>query len=263
VTPRNLHEQIPRRGNGDEIDRLTDVFNAMSTRLDQSFQRTRDFTLHASHELKTPLTVMQGELEAACHADDLGDEPRDRIVSQLDEVQRLAKIVDGLSLLTKADAGQVALTQAPVRFDDLVREAVEDGQHLGAASRIQVTLDRCDPVTVFGDRHRLRQLLLNLADNAVKYNEPDGRVTLSLRALDDHAELVVTNTGPDLSRDLLPKVFERFFRGDASHNSAVDGSGLGLAIVQWIVGAHGGSVQFDSAVGALTTVTVRLPAVGS
>ena len=104
---RNLHEQIPRTGNGDEIDRLTDVFNATSTRLDQSFQRIREFTLHASHELKTPLTVMQGELEAACRLDDLGDDQRDRILSQLDEVQRLAKIVDGLSLLTKADAGQV------------------------------------------------------------------------------------------------------------------------------------------------------------
>ena len=105
IHDRNLHEQLPRTGNGDELDRLTQVFNDMTARLDQSFQRIREFTLHASHELKTPLTVMQGELETACREENLTETQRDRVLSQLDEVQRLAKIVDGLSLLTKADAG--------------------------------------------------------------------------------------------------------------------------------------------------------------
>ena len=256
---RNLHEQLPRSGNGDELDRLTEVFNAMTTRLDQSFQRIREFTLHASHELKTPLTVMQGEIETACSEESLTEAQRDRLLSQLDEIQRLAKIVDGLSLLTKADAGQVSLALEPVRFDDLVREAVEDAQHLGQHQGIQVTLAACEPVTVRGDRHRLRQLLLNLADNAVKHNEARGQVTFSLRRAGTDAEFVIANTGPGLSRELQPKVFDRFFRGDASHSSAVEGSGLGLSIVHWIVQAHGGSVRFESDTGALTTVTVRLP----
>lgn len=257
----NLRQQLPRSGNGDELDRLTEVFNAMTARLDQSFQRIREFTLHASHELKTPLTVMQGEIETACREESLTDVQRDRLLSQLDEVQRLAAIVDGLSLLTKADAGQVSLALDPVQLDELVREAVEDVQHLGQSESLEVTLTACEPVVVGGDRHRLRQLLLNLADNAVKYNAPHGRVTVSLRRLGPEAELVVTNTGPGLPRELQQRVFERFFRGDVSHGSAVEGSGLGLSIVEWIARAHGGSVQFESGVGALTTVTVRLPAV--
>jgi signal transduction histidine kinase len=257
----NLRQQLPRSGNGDELDRLTEVFNAMTSRLDQSFQRIREFTLHASHELKTPLTVMQGEIETACREESLTDVQRERLHSQLDEVQRLAAIVDGLSLLTKADAGQVSLALDPVQLDELVREAVEDVQHLGQSVSLEVTLMACEPVIVRGDRHRLRQLLLNLADNAVKYNEPHGRVTVSLRREGPHAELAIANTGPGLPPELQLRVFERFFRGDASHGSAVEGSGLGLSIVEWISRAHGGSVQFESGVGALTTVTVRLPAV--
>jgi len=257
----NLRQELPRSGNGDELDRLTEVFNAMTARLDQSFQRIREFTLHASHELKTPLTVMQGEIETACREESLTDDQRDRLLSQLDEVQRLAKIVDGLSLLTKADAGQVSLALDAVQLDDLVREAVEDVQHLGQSESLAVTLTACEPVVVRGDRHRLRQLLLNLADNAVKYNEPHGRVTLSLRRVGTEAELVITNTGPGLPRELQMRVFERFFRGDASHSSAVEGSGLGLSIVEWIARAHGGSVLFESGAGTLTTVTVRLPVV--
>jgi signal transduction histidine kinase len=258
---RNLRQELPRSGNGDELDRLTEVFNAMTARLDHSFQRIREFTLHASHELKTPLTVMQGEIETACREESLTDDQRDRLLSQLDEVQRLATIVDGLALLTKADAGLVSLTLDSVQLDDLVREAVEDVQHLGQSESLAVTLAACEPVVVRGDRHRLRQLLLNLADNAVKYNEPHGRVTLSLRRVGTEAELVFTNTGPGLPRELQMRVFERFFRGDASHSSAVEGSGLGLSIVEWIARAHGGSVLFESGASTLTTVTVRLPAV--
>ena len=184
IHERNLHERLPRTGNGDELDRLTEVFNAMTARLDESFQRIREFTLHASHELKTPLTVMQGELETAWREETLSDAERERVFSQLDEVQRLAKIVDGLSLLTKADAGQITLALEPVRMHDIVREAVEDAQHLAQGQNVQVGLAACEDVSVRGDRHRLRQLLLNLTDNAIKYNRPDGTVTLSLRRVD-------------------------------------------------------------------------------
>jgi len=261
TTDRNLRERLPRTGNGDELDRLTEVFNAMTARLDESFQRIRDFTLHASHELKTPLTVMQGEIETACRDEALTEAHRERLLSQLDEVQRLAKIVDNLSLLTKADAGQVTLSLEPVRLDELVRETVEDLQHLGQGQEIEVTLGACDEVTVLGDRHRLRQLLLNLADNSVKYNERGGQVGVSLHLVGSEAEMVISNTGQGLPPELQDRVFERFFRGDVSHGTAVEGSGLGLSIVQWIVEAHRGSVRFHSDIGALTTVTVRLPAV--
>jgi signal transduction histidine kinase len=257
---RNLHEQLPRTGNGDELDRLTQVFNDMTGRLDQSFQRIRDFTLHASHELKTPLTVMQGELETACREENLTEQQRDQVLSLVDEVQRLATIVDGLSLLTKADAGQVALVMEPVQMDALVRDAVEDARLLGYSDAIQVNLVACEPVTVRGDRHRLRQVLLNLADNAVKYNQLGGAVNVELRGAGAGMALTIENTGPGISAENLPKVFNRFFRGDASHSDAVEGSGLGLSIVQWIVEAHDGAIRIDSRPGGPTTATVHLPA---
>jgi signal transduction histidine kinase len=256
---RNLHQRLPCTGNGDELDRLTEVFNGMTARLDQSFQRIREFTLHASHELKTPLTVMHGELETAWREEALTESQRERLLSQMDEVKRLGTIVDGLSLLTKADAGQVSLALEPVRVDEIVREAVEDAQHLAQGREVQVSLAACEELSVRGDRHRLRQLLLNLTDNAIKYNWPSGTVTIALRGVGDFAELAIANTGPGIPPELQARVFDRFFRGDASHGSAVEGSGLGLSIAQWIVHAHGGSIRIESEANGLTTVTVRLP----
>lgn len=259
INERNLGERLPRTGNGDELDRLTEVFNAMTARLDGSFQRIREFTLHASHELKTPLTVIHGELETALQDEKLEAPQREHLFSQLDEVQRLSKIVDALTLLTKADAGQIPLAREPVRLDELVRGAHDDAQTLASPHELQVRLAACEELTVTGDRHRLRQLLLNLADNAIKYNEPGGTVTLSLRRCDGAAEILVINTGPGIPAEQQPRVFERFFRGDSSHSNAVEGCGLGLSIAQWIVAAHGGSIRLTSQPEKLTTVAVRLP----
>lgn len=259
IHERNLHEQLPRTKNGDELDRLTEVFNAMTSRLDDSFQRIREFTLHASHELKTPLTVLRGELETALREENLTAIQKERHLSQIDEIERLAKIVDGLTLLTKADAGQIKLNFESVRLDELVRESFADAKILAQSQNIQVNLPTCDEVTISGDRHRLRQLLLNLADNAVKYNQRNGTVNFSLRRADGFAELKIENTGVGVSPEFQSRVFERFFRGDASHNNSVDGCGLGLSIAQWIVNAHKGNIQFTSELNKSTVVTIRLP----
>lgn len=259
IHDRNLSAQIPRSGNGDELDRLTEVFNAMTARLDGSFHRIREFTLHASHELKTPLTILRAELETALRDGHATPEQKERLASQIDEIERLAKIVDGLTLLTKADAGQVALKCEPLRLDELVRESVADANILAQPQNIEVRLEPCEETTINGDRHRLRQLLLNLADNAVKYNRPGGTVTFSLQRNGASAVLQIANTGAGLAPELQTRVFERFFRGDASHSSAVDGCGLGLSIAQWIVTAHRGEIRFSSEPDRLTTVAVKLP----
>jgi signal transduction histidine kinase len=259
IDERTVGQALPRTGNGDELDRLTEVFNDMTARLDDSFQRIRDFTLHASHELKTPLTVLHGELEAALQDPALPPAHRERCQTQLDEVQRLAAIADGLTLLTKADAGQVSLAREPVQFDDLVRDALDDALILARPHGVRVELAQCESLIVAGDRHRLRQLLLNLTDNAVKYNERGGSVTLALRRMGDAAELTVANTGPGIPPEKIARVCDRFFRADASHNNAVEGCGLGMSIVQWIVTAHGGTIRVRSLPEPLTTVTVRLP----
>lgn len=181
------------------------------------------------------------------------------MLSQLDELSRLTKIVDGLTLLTKADAGQITLAFEAVRLDELVRDCFEDAKILAQARDVQVCLGKVEQVTVAGDRHRLRQLLLNLADNAVKYNVADGVVNMDLRVVGGFAEFEIANSGPGIAPDIQKRVFERFFRGDSSHNNVVEGCGLGLSIVQWIVHAHDGAIEVESQLGKLTTFKVRLP----
>jgi heavy metal sensor kinase len=255
----NLREPLPRSHNSDELDRLTEVFNGMLARLDDSFNRTREFTLHASHELKTPLTILCGETETALRDESLPPAERERAASQLDELRRLARVVDGLTLLAKADAGQIALKLEPVRLDDLVRDNFADAQILAEPHGIRVELAGCEKISVHGDRHRLRQLLLNLADNAVKYNQPQGRVTMTLQHAGDMAEFKITNTGAGIPPESLSRVFDRFFRGDPAHENTIDGCGLGLSIAQWIVSAHRGTIQIESEPSKITTVTVHLP----
>jgi signal transduction histidine kinase len=259
INESNLRGQLPRSGNGDELDRLTEVFNAMTARLDGSFHRIREFTLHASHELKTPLTILCGETETELRDASLTPAQRERATSQLDELRRLARIVDGLTLLAKADAGQISLALEPLRLDELVRDNFADAQILAAPHGIRVELTDCEEISVRGDRHRLRQLLLNLADNAVKYNQPHGGVNMSLLKSGGLAQFTIVNTGAGIPPEILPRVFDRFFRGDPAHASVIDGCGLGLSIAQWIVSAHSGTIQISSGPSKLTTVTVRLP----
>ena len=255
----NLTQRLPLTGNRDELDRLTEVFNAMMARLDSSVTHAREFTLHASHELKTPLTVMRAEIETALAEEQIPPTLRDLLASQLDEIQRLTKIVNGLTFLAKADAGQAVLQIEPVRLDELVRDAFADTEMLGRSQNIAVELAACDEIVLQGDRHRLRQLLLNLTDNAIKYNQPEGRVTIRLTHGNGTADLTIANTGPGIPAEKLPRVFDRFYRCDTAHGSEIEGCGLGLSIVEWIVKSHRGEVLIDSMPHEWTTVKVRIP----
>ena len=258
INENHLDVQLPRSGNRDELDRMTEVFNRMTARLGDSFQRIREFTLRASHELKTPLTVMRAGVETTLRDEPLGEAQREALMGELDEIERLTKIVDSLTLLTKADAGLITIKHEPVALEELVQDACADAQAL-APRDMRVRVEICDAITLRGDRHRLRQLLLILTDNAVKYNQPQGEVTLALRRTDDGAEVIVRNTGPAIPVEVQPRLFDPFFRGDAAHSDAVEGSGLGLTIARWIVTAHGGSITLVSRPGELITATVRLP----
>jgi signal transduction histidine kinase len=256
----NLRTPLPRTANGDEIDRLTEVFNAMLGRLDKSIQQIREFTLHASHELKTPLTVMRGQLETALNeANHPEAQARDWIPAQLEEVRRLARIVDTLTLLTQADAGLITLELRPVRLDQLVRECHDDTLILAEAFQVHAVLSECAEVTVCGDRDRLRQLLLNLADNAVKYNRIGGTVAISLRKSGATAELEVSNTGDGIPAELQSKIFDRFVRGNEAQGKAAEGCGLGLAICRWIVESHHGDIHIRTGPNKLTVARVTLP----
>lgn len=259
----NLDEPVTRSGNGDELDRMTAVFNGMKKRLGASFTQAREFTLHASHELKTPLTIMHGTLEQML--DDAATPPvqQERIASMLEEVQRLSGIVGQLAFLAQADAGLLTFQHETVSLDDLVRDVAEDTTILAGGAGIKVELGRCDCVKVSGDRMRLRQLLLNLADNAVKHNLPGGSITLALCVENRFAVFEISNTGAILPEELRSRVFERFFRGDAAHGTTVEGSGLGLSIARSITEAHGGSITMDATGDRRTRVILRIPCVGT
>ncbi len=255
----NLDEPVARSGNGDELDRMTAVFNGMKARLGVSFTQAREFTLHASHELKTPLTIMHSTLEQMLTEDSSPATHKERVASMLEEVQRLASIVGQLAFLAKADAGLLTTPHQPAALHELVADVAEDTTVLAAGNEITVVLHECQPVTVSGDRMRLRQLLLNLADNAVKHNQQSGSITLSLRVQDQHAVFQITNTGPVLPPELRTRVFERFFRGDAAHGTTVEGSGLGLSIAESITQAHHGRIVMDATADGRTCITLRLP----
>ena len=259
ISVHNLSETLPLPGSQDELDRLTEVFNQMLGRLNESVAQTRDFTLNASHELKTPLTVLQGEFETALRDEACAPAQREFLASQLDEIQRLIKIAEGLTLLAKADAGQIVLAQESVRLHELVQDCFADAQMLARPRRIAVELSRCDEVVLRGDRHRLRQLLLNLVDNAIKYNVSEGRVTMALARNDEAAALTISNTGPGIAPQELGRVFDRFYRGTAARSSGSEGCGLGLSVAEWIAKAHGGILHLASEPGRSTTVTVILP----
>lgn len=259
IEPNNLRLPLPRSMNNDEVDRLTAVFASMTTRLDTSFQQIREFTLHASHELKTPLTVMRAQLETVLREGGaLPPVQMEWVESLLDEVERLAKIVDSLALLTRADAGLMTLEPKPVPFGDLVQESYEDALIMAQPQCVKVTLDECADSLLMGDRHRLRQLLLTLVDNAVKYNRPNGEIHISLRKNDGVAELRITNDGCGIPTGTEQRLFGRFVRGENAMGK-VEGCGLGLTIAQWIVQAHGGTITLSPEAGEKTTALVRLP----
>jgi len=182
-----------------------------------------------------------------------------QIEVQLDEVKRLSQIVDSLTLLTKADAGLVELEWRPVQFSELVEEAYEDAQVLAQPRGVKVTLGECQGNIITGDRHRLRQLLLILADNATKYNHEGGTVRIALRHIGGFAELRISNTGKGIAPEMIEHAFDRFARGK-NVQGEVEGCGLGLTIAQCIVQAHDGTIRLLDDGNGRTVALVRIPA---
>lgn len=256
----HFRECLPLRGTGDELDELTGVFNAMTERIDASFQRVRDFTLHASHELKTPLALLRADYGELLAEENLSGADRSRFASHLDEIERLTRLVDGLSFLARADAHLIQLKRELIAFDVLLKEAAENTTVLGESESLAVRLNSCPPLTVNGDRHRLRQLLLILCDNAVKYNWPGGEVSFALEQAGDQLLLRMANTGRGIAPSEQPRIFDRFFRGDSAREGAIEGCGLGLSVAHWIAIEHGGSLTFSSD-DKLTEFQLRLPVI--
>ena len=259
ITQHNLSERLPVAKTGDELERLAIALNHMITRLDDAFGNSKRFVADASHELRTPLTVIQGELEILAGDPRLPKELRDRAGSTLEEVERLGKIVQKLLALSRLDAGEAQSEWVRLDLAALAGATSDQMLLLAEDKKIKVTRETANPVFVMGDRAKLKQVVVNLLDNAVKYTPRGGTVSLAVTAEGGSAVLRVANTGPDIAEAALPRLFDRFFRAPESAGEAVEGSGLGLSIVRSICLAHGGSVGVANRTGQGPVFTVRLP----
>jgi len=259
INAENLQNALPRTFNGDEVDRLSEVLNAMNQRLSAAMTEIHEFTLHASHELKTPLTILHSEIETALAKPQLSIDERNRLGSQLDEIQRLTGIVESLALLARSNSGQMKYSQEPVPFHEIVRDTAEDAVALARPKQVSVKVEKLDEGWVLGDRNRLRQMLLNLAENASKYNKPGGAITIAVRSDGPSLTLEMANTGDGIRKEDLPNVFRKFYRGNPGPSADPGGAGLGLSIAQAVAKAHHGEINIESAREGWTTVRLSLP----
>ncbi len=255
ISARNLNERLPDHSIDDELGRLTATFNDMIGRLQESFAQVQQFSADASHELRTPLTIMRGEIEIALRRKTLPRATRELLTSVHDELIRLSSIVESLMTLVKSEAGRLTFQFDIVALDSLLLELAEDAQVLAVGKKIKVEVGTFEPLTVRGDKTRLRQLFLNLVENAIKYTPPLGTVTLSMTHADTKAIVQISDTGIGIPRKDLPKIFDRFYRVNADR----PGSGLGLAIAKWIAEAHHGTIEVVSREKKGSTFTVTLP----
>jgi len=260
ITSRNLSERLPVVRTGDELERLAIDLNRMIERLEESFHQINRFSADASHELRTPLTVLQGELEAIAHkGQTLPQDVRETIGSALEETQRLARIVESLLAISRLEAGEARVQPLHLDFAELARTTADHMKLLAEEKHISMTCDGTDSVEVDADPSRLKQVVVNLLDNAIKYTPEGGNVSISVTRRDNHAVLEVADSGLGIPADDLPHVFERFYRADKARSRQMGGTGLGLSIVRSICLAPGGQVTVSSTEGRGSLFRVELP----
>ncbi|MBI4269218.1 MAG: HAMP domain-containing protein [Candidatus Rokubacteria bacterium] len=258
ITGEELGRRIRVRGTGDELDHLAGTLNAMLARLEEAFTQVRRFAADAAHELRTPLTALKGGIEVALRTERPREEYRRVLVSSLEEVERLVRLAEDLLLLSRFSAGALPARER-VELQPLLHDLREVGERLALARGVRVDLVVDAPLAVHGDPATLRRAVLNLVENAIKYTPPGGRVELGLAPADRSAAIVVRDTGVGMDPAEAARVFEPFVRLDEARARDTGGAGLGLAIVRSIVLAHGGTLAVESAPGAGSTFTIRLP----
>jgi heavy metal sensor kinase len=258
ITSRNLSERLPISNTGDELERLSISLNRMIARLEEAFQHTSRFSADASHELRTPLTVLRGELEAIIQHPNNPIETTEAISSALEETERLSKIVESLLAISRLEAGEAQMEY--IRFDlsELTVTTVDQMRQLAEDKNISLECKVTNKVEVEGDRARLKQVVVNLLDNAIKYTPEGGSVQLTVSSNDSSAIIEVSDNGIGIPADALPHIFERFYRVDKVRSRQMGGAGLGLSIIKSICTAHGGQVEVKSIEGEGSRFRIEL-----
>jgi heavy metal sensor kinase len=276
ITSKNLNQRIKPLKVKDEISSLIETFNEMISRLDASFGQIKQFGTDASHELKTPLTILKGEVEVALRKERSPQEYEQILKSNLEEVNRMSQIVDDLLFLAKADIGEVRLNKEEIQLSEILKEVAEQMRFLSHSKNIRIETSSLDQdVRISGDALRIRELFINLIENGIKYTEWGGSIHIGLSnhsfSPQNHSssgnpeerlefvKVVVSDTGVGIAREDQERIFDRFYRVDKARSREQGGSGLGLSICKWIAEAHQGEIYVESEVGKGSSFIVKLP----
>jgi heavy metal sensor kinase len=257
ITAENLKLRIQIPHTQDEMQRLATTFNDMLERLEKAFSSQRHFIQDASHELKTPLTILQGELEVTLKKIRSASEYEEVLQSSLEEIKRISRIVEELLLLARFEDQQVKLDCSRFNIGTLLTEVVDEVTVLAQQKEIVLSCAVNGPLMITADAEKLKQVLLNILDNAIKYTGQGGSVSVQASPAADSLEIEISDTGIGIPSHDLPYVFDRFYRVDKSRSSS--GFGLGLTISKSIVEAHRGSISAASTLTQGTHITIRLP----
>ncbi|MCU0511516.1 MAG: ATP-binding protein [Anaerolineae bacterium] len=257
VDARDLSTRIAWSGPMDELGQLTQMFNRMMERLEHVFGVQQRFVGDVSHEMRTPLTSILGHLEIM----DRYGVDQESLDAVQREAGRMSRMVNDLLLLVRADNGELQVERYSLDLDGVVLEVYEQALILAKGRSLKMLLERIEPARILGNSDRLKQLLLNLVNNAIKFTGDGGKVALAVYVAQQHAVIDVTDTGIGIAEKDLRRIFDRFYQADNSrvHHSDSDGAGLGLSIVRWIVEAHEGRIEVFSTLGEGTTFRVHLP----
>ena len=259
ITSRNLNERLPVAATGDEIEKLALSLNRMMARLEESFHHINRFSADASHEIRTPLAIIRGELENAHQSTELSSEMRETVRSALEEAERLSKIVEQLLEISRLEAGETLVNRTRFDFSEMTRTTVEQMRLLAEEKNQQLVFEGARPLEIEGDRMRLKQIVVNLVDNAIKYTPEGGSISVSNFATDGKVVLEVADTGVGVPSEAAAQIFDRFYRVDKARSRQLGGTGLGLAIVKSICIAYGGTIALRHPDGPGIIFRVELP----
>lgn len=244
----------------EEEKKLADSYNTLMNQLSDNLRRSRQFAANVTHELRTPLTILRGETELALRNNRSREQLQQILESNLEEISRMSYLIEDLLLLSKSDLGEIPLKMESLDLSGLTMELHHQGQLLANAKQINFSLDLPDDqIIIQADSLRLRQVLLNLITNAIKYTPDNGHASIALRQENRHIKITICDSGIGIAQEHLDRIFERFYRINKVHNRNDGGSGLGLAIVKWIVDAHNGKIAVTSTPGQGSCFTVIIP----
>jgi heavy metal sensor kinase len=260
ISGANLNSRLPKLETGDELQRLSDTLNQMLSRIETAFLRVTQFTADASHELRTPVSLIRTEAELALRRSRGEAEYKESLRHILLESERTTALIEQLLALARADSGRETLHMQPVNLSQTLASAANDWQQVATIRNLQFSVNICSrDLMVMGDETALRRVADLLLDNAIKYTPSPGSVHLSFDPKGDKAVMLVRDSGVGISEEDQPKIFERFYRADKARSREQGGAGLGLAMAQWIVAQHRGTITVESRPGNGATFRVELP----